>query len=96
MPIKRSELEDAYGVLRALGYDEAVFAFDYAPQNGARNAADTRVPADVLVANTENHKQKLYPAGNGPWPAGFGADLRAGVFGPPPKGVPVNFTDTQK
>lgn len=95
MPLKQSELEDVYREIRALGYDAAVFAFDHAPPNGYGTGA-VPIRPDVLVANTENHKQKLYAAANGAWASAFVHDLRDGMFGPAPKGVPLAEINTQK
>jgi hypothetical protein len=96
--IDQSELKDIYRRLRALGYDEAVFAFDYDPHDGPDAA---HLGAEVLVANTENARQKRYKAGDGTsWRSQFIDDLGAGRFGPPPKGVPlddaVSASDTRR
>lgn len=74
--------------LHRLGYDETVFAFDHVPEKKLLGA-DTVAPLEgVLVTNTENQEQRSYRTEAGtPWTTRFIEDVRAGVFGPPPKGL---------
>lgn len=91
MPIDRSKLHDVSRRVEELGYDAAVFAFEYDPHDGRPHRV-----AEVLVANTENAQQKRYDAEDDTtWRSQFIHDLEAGVFGPPPKGVPFANANRQ-
>lgn len=93
MPVDQSKLKDVSSRLEALGYDAAVFAFEYDPHDGAGTA---HIGPEILVANTENAKQMRYKADDDiAWRSQFIEDLRAGVFGPPPKGVPFDNPNRQ-
>lgn len=88
MTVAEKEVAAAYSELRALGYKETVFDFDYASPS-ADHSGDSKVRADVIAVCTENHVQKVYKAARGEsWTQDFSADLRAGVFGYPPDGAP--------
>jgi hypothetical protein len=81
-------LEFVYDELKRLGYDAAVFAFESTLPNGKVGRASPDHDADVLVTNTENRVQKHYRSSSGVvWSDSFCRDLRAGEFGPAPKGV---------
>jgi hypothetical protein len=88
----QSRLGDIYRELNQLGYDGAVFEFDStAPRNMSAERALGHV--HVLVTNTENGTQKMYEATEGSaWREDFCRDVRAGWFGPPPKGVTLNIS----
>jgi hypothetical protein len=80
-------LESAERELERLGYKVAVFSFDYVPENFTGEQAPHPV-SDVMVTNTESQKQKTYHRGPGvAWHSAFIADVRAGEFGAPPKGI---------
>lgn len=80
-------LEDAERELERLGYKVAVFSFDYVPENFTGEQAPHAV-SDVVVTNTESQKQKTYHRSPGvAWHSAFIADVRAGEFGAPPKGL---------
>jgi len=86
MPTHQDEIE-AERQLQRLGYDETIFAFDHVPEK--KLGADSAPPLEgVIVTNTENQAQRSYPVERGtPWMTRFIEDVRAGVFGPPPKGL---------
>ncbi len=45
----------------------------------------------MIVTNTESRDQKVYSiAGDDVWTARFIRDVKAGAFGPPPKGLPAD------
>jgi hypothetical protein len=86
MPTHRDEIQ-AEQELQRLGYDETIFSFDHVPEK--KLGADHQPPLEgVIVTNTENQEQRTYRVDVGtPWTARFIEDVRAGVFGPPPKGL---------
>jgi hypothetical protein len=74
--------------LHRLGYDESIFAFDHVPEKKLLGADTVDPLVGVLVTNTENQEQRSYRTEAGtPWTTRFIEDVRAGVFGPPPKGL---------
>ena len=92
MPLNQLNFEDEYlddaeQELKRLGFKVAVFSFDFVPENFTGIEAPHAV-SDVLVTNTESRKQKTYHRGPGvAWHTAFIADVRAGEFGTPPKGI---------
>jgi hypothetical protein len=86
MPTHQDEIE-AERELHRLGYDETIFSFDHVPDK--KLGADSAPPLEgVIVTNTENQEQRTYRVDSGtPWTTRFIEDVRAGVFGPPPKGL---------
>jgi len=86
------DLEDAYQRLRQLGFNEAVFEFIYITQEGQKvEVAPHR--ARVLVRNTENLEHRIYDAaGEEPWAARFSQDVKAGVYGQPPRGATTRMS----
>jgi hypothetical protein len=89
MPTHQDEIE-AERELQRLGYDETIFSFDHVPEK--KLGSDHVPPLEgVIVTNTENREQRSYRAEPGtPWTTRFIEDVRAGVFGPPPKGLTGN------
>ena len=86
MPNHQDELE-AERELQRLGYDESIFSFDHVPDRKLGADADPALEG-VIVTNTENREQRSYRVDQGaPWIPRFVEDVRAGVFGPPPKGL---------
>lgn len=86
-----THLDFVYAELERLGYDAAVFAFESALPNNKVGKASPDHDADVLVTNTENRVQKHYrSASDSVWSDSFCRDLRAGRYGPAPKGVPFH------
>ncbi len=84
MPAIQTEVDYAQQQLQALGYDPAVFTFDF-------GVPDRISGKDVIVGNTENQKQKTYHSADGAsWTSRFLDDVRGGQFGPVPKGVPAD------
>ncbi len=82
-------LEALYDELRELGYDAAVFDFNFITKEGEEiHAAPHR--GRVIITCTENNMHKTYVAVDGAWRAQFCQDVRDGMFGPPPKGVPFD------
>jgi len=86
------DLEDAYRRLRQIGFSQAVFEFIYITQEGQKvEVAPDR--ARVLVRNTENLTQRIYNAAEGPpWTESFVEDVKAGVYGQPPKGATTRMS----
>jgi hypothetical protein len=86
MATHKDEIE-AERELHRLGYDESIFAFDHVPEK--KLGADLAPPLEgVIVTNTENQEQRSYRVEAGTrWTTRFIEDVRAGVFGPPPKGL---------
>ncbi len=86
-----AHLDFVYSELERLGYDAAVFAFESTLPNNKVGQASPDHDADVLVTNTENRVQKHYRSSpSSVWSDSFCLDLRAGRFGPAPKGVPFS------
>lgn len=82
IPVIQTEIEYAQQQLQALGYDAAVFTFDF-------GVPDKISGKDVIIGNTENQRQKTYHGADGTsWTSRFLDDVRGGQFGPAPKGVP--------
>lgn len=93
MAVDQSRLKDISSRLEALGYDPAVFAFERDPHAGPSHS---HIGPEILVANTENAKQVRYKAGDDlAWRSQFIEDVRCGLFGPPPKGVPFGNANLQ-
>ena len=88
MPTHRDDVE-AERELHRLGYDETIFSFTHVPDKKLLGD-DSMAPLEgVIVTNTENQEQRSYRVELGtPWTTRFIEDVRAGVFGPPPKGLP--------
>lgn len=92
MALNQRAFEDEHLVvaeeeLRRLGYKVAVFSFDYVPENYTGHDKPHAI-SDVLVTNTESRRQKTYHRGlSEEWHTAFIADLHAGKFGAPPKGI---------
>jgi hypothetical protein len=89
MATKQPGMDAAYAELRKLGYDVAVFDFHFLTHDGLKLDAAPHL-ARVIITCTENNMHKVYEAVDGGWHALFCADVRAGMFGPPPKGVPFD------
>lgn len=82
-------MDAVYAELRELGYDVAVFDFNFITRDGGEiHTAPHR--ARVIITCTENNMHKTYVAVDGQWHAEFCRDVREGMFGPPPKGVPFD------
>ncbi|HUG72739.1 MAG TPA: hypothetical protein VMK82_04880 [Steroidobacteraceae bacterium] len=87
MSQKHAEVKYAEEHLLELGYKAAIFSFDLVPDQKLGSQVEPPV-TDVMVRNTENNAQKVYPvAGEKPWSARFLDDIRAGEFGSAPKGL---------
>jgi hypothetical protein len=86
-----AHLDFVYAELKRLGYDAAVFAFESTLPNDKVGQASPDHDADVLVTNTENRVQKHYRSSSTlVWSDRFCEDLRAGRYGPAPRGVPFH------
>jgi hypothetical protein len=87
MAQKDAEVDYAEEQLLQLGYKAAIFSFDYVPEK--KLGSDVAPPpTEVIVKNTENNAQKVYPvAGEKPWPQRFLDDVRDGAYGSAPKGL---------
>jgi len=88
-------IEAVYDALGRLGYDVTVFDFNFVTQDGRENAAAPH-QARVLITCTENSMHKIYNAVDGAWHTQFCEDIRTGLFGPPPKGVPFGEDRTRQ
>lgn len=89
MATNHPELESCYAQLRAMGYDAAVFDFNFLTDDG-KHIHHAPHRARVIITCTENNMHKTYEAVDGEWKREFCDDVRAGMFGPPPKGVPFD------
>ncbi|MEO6186882.1 MAG: hypothetical protein ABIP38_04080 [Steroidobacteraceae bacterium] len=87
MTQKNEQVEHAEQELLQLGYKAAIFSFDHVPDK--KLGSDVEPPvSDVIVKNTENNVQKVYPvAGATPWSQRFLDDVRNGEYGSAPKGL---------
>lgn len=87
MSQKKGEVDIAEEELSRLGYDETIFSFDHVPDK--KLFSDVEPPlTGVIITNTESRAQKAYEVTDGEtWAERFLNDVRAGVFGPPPKGL---------
>jgi hypothetical protein len=87
MSQKHAEVAYTEEQLLELGYKAAIFSFDFVPDKKLGSEVEPAV-TDVMVRNTENNAQKVYPvAGGKAWSARFLDDIHAGVFGSAPKGL---------
>src|SRR5262245_6521280 len=82
-------METCYEQLREMGYDVAVFDFNFLTEDG-KDVEQAPHRARVIITCTENNMHKAYEAVDGAWKHEFCDDVRAGLFGPPPKGVPFD------
>lgn len=91
MPTHKDDI-DAERELHRPGYDESIFSFNHVPEKKLLGA-DMALPLEgVIVTNSETRDQRSYRLELGkPWTTRFIEDVRAGAFGPPPKG----FADTR-
>lgn len=87
MSQKTGEVNVAEAALQQLGYDNTIFSFDHVPDKKLGSDVEPEVTG-VIVTNTENLEQKIYYIAESPqWSTMFIHDVRAGIFGPPPKGL---------
>jgi hypothetical protein len=87
MSQKTGEVDYAEQELHRLGYDETIFSFDHVPDKKLLSDVEPEVTG-VIVTNTENQRQKAYRISEGDrWSLRFLADVQAGEYGPPPKGL---------
>jgi hypothetical protein len=87
MTRKDTEVAHVEEQLLELGYKAAIFSFDQVPDKKLGADVEPEV-TDILVRNTENNAQKVYPVeGSKSWSARFLDDIRAGEFGSAPKGL---------
>lgn len=82
-------MEACYRKLRELGYDVAVFDFNFLTDDG-KDIHHAPHRARVIITCTENNMHKTYEAVDGGWKQQFCDDVEAGLYGPPPKGVPFD------
>jgi hypothetical protein len=84
---KERQVAYAEEKLLELGYKAAIFSFDHVPEKKLGSDVEPEV-TDVIVWNTENNIQRVYPvAGNKSWSERFLDDVHAGEFGSAPKGL---------
>lgn len=87
MAVESEELRQVYNRLQGMGYYAAVFDFNFLTRDGREPEQDP-ARVHVIVTNTETNASRTYNAADGhSWTDHFINDIRAGVYGPPPRGV---------